>query len=118
LSETKFSRLKFILLLATMDEISQEEYEKSFPDALFRAQFMEPTEDDVRDLFDKLDTDNDQVVYGSELFNFYLTFILEEDEINNVIKKFREYDEHSNKKTRNMHITKAVFVEQYPRFFS
>ena len=116
LSEHKFYRLQYCLLLTTTNKISSEEFDKYFPDALFRAQHMEPTEDDVKELFKKLDTDNDHVIKESELFSSYLSFILEEDEINNLIKKFRVYD-HSGGvlKTRNVTITEVDFIDNYPR---
>ena len=47
---------------------------------------MEPSENDVKKLFKKLDMDNDHVIKESALFSSYLCLILEEDEINNFIK--------------------------------
>ena len=118
LSPKKFSRLQYCLLLDTTDKLAEEEFDEYFPDALFRAEQIEPSEQDVQELFTKLDQDKNKVLKGEELYQSYLIFFLEESEINDLYKKFRALNHGLlfGKPLKGVQITEEQFLTHFAEF--
>lgn len=118
LSPKKFYRLQYCLLLNTTDQLTEEEFIEYFPDALYRAEHMEPTLQDVQEIFLKLDQDNNKVIKGYELYRSYLLFFLEESEINDLYKKFRglNYGLLFGKPFKGVSITEEQFLTNFAEF--
>merc|ERR1719469_1540769 len=118
LSPTKNCRLQYCLLVNTTDKLTPDEFTEHFPDALYRAQHMEPSAQDVQELFAKLDQNGNKVLKGGELYQSYLMFFLEESEINDLYKKFRSLTAGLlfGKPLRGVQITEEDFLAHFANF--
>jgi len=120
LSPKKYSRLQYILLLDTTNKLTEEEFTAYFPNALYRAEHMEPTPEDVQNIFSKLDQDNSKVIKGRELYESYLHFFLEESEIRDLYKKFKALDHGLlfGKPAQGVKITEKQFLTHFADFLN